>query len=192
MTLLFLISSPASWAEDAFNRPGAYVGLGMAGGLSDFDGAARGFGDSPGFSFRGGYRFNDYSATEAVYEYMNDFGKERKGVLGDPAGEHLTTNNFSFMGKLLFPTLGITNLQPYASGGLGFLNVDGMDRVHGLDGAIHHTGSETEFAGRVDGGVDYFFTPQIATFLDVGYVMPTEQLDHLHYLSMGLGIKNNF
>jgi hypothetical protein len=39
-TILFAIPGSAL-AADAFNRPGAYVGLGMAGGLSEFDGAGR-------------------------------------------------------------------------------------------------------------------------------------------------------
>jgi hypothetical protein len=41
-------------ATDAYNRPGPYVGLGAAGGLSDFGGALRGAGDSVGFNFRAG------------------------------------------------------------------------------------------------------------------------------------------
>jgi hypothetical protein len=35
-------------------------------------------------------------------------------------------------------------------------------------------------------------TPQFSTFLDAGYVMPTEELDHLHYVSLNLGVKYNF
>lgn len=186
ITSLFLTSSP-TWAEDVFNRPGAYVGLGMAGGLSNFDGA----GDSPGFDVRGGYRFTDNVAIEALYEYMNDLGKGRHNFLGNRAVEQLSTNNVSVMGKLLAPIPGLTNLQPYVSGGIGFLNVDGAERFHGTDGAVHRVGSGTELAGRVDGGVDYFLTPQISTFLDAGYVMPTEDLDHLHYVSLSLGVKYN-
>ena len=185
---LFLISSP-TWAEDVFNQPGAYVGLGMAGGLSNFDGAAHGAGNSPGFDVCGGYRFTDNVAVEALYEYMNDFEKGRHDA---PGNAHLSTNNVSVMGKLLAPVPGLTNLQPYVSGGIGFLNVDGAERFSGPEGAVHHVGSGTELAGRVDGGVDYFLTPQISTFLDAGYVMPTEHLDHLDYVSLSLGVKYNF
>lgn len=189
--LLFAIPNPAL-AEDAFNRPGPYVGVGMAGGLSEFDGVARRSGDSPGFDVRGGYRLNDYFATEILYEYMDDFGTHRMNALGNETHGHMTTHNFSWMGKLLAPTAGLTNLQPYISGGLGFLNVDGTTRIHEIDGTVRRARSGTEFAGRVDGGVDYFFTPEVSTFLDVGYVMPTDQLDHFHYLSLGLGVKYQF
>lgn len=191
ITSLFLTSSP-TLAEDVFNRPGAYVGLGMAGGLSNFAGAAHGADDSPGFDVRGGYRFTDNVAIEALYEYMNDFGKGRHDFLENRAVGQLSTHNVSVMGKLLAPIPGLTNLQPYVSGGIGFLNVDGAERFHRTDGAFHRVGSGTELAGRVDGGVDYFLTPQISTFLDAGYVMPTEDLDHLHYVSLSLGVKYNF
>src|SRR6266404_557163 len=111
-----LISSP-TWAEDVFNQPGPYVGLGMAGGVSNFDGAAHGAGNSPGFDVRGGYRFTDHVAVEAVYEYMDDFEKGRHDA---PGNAHLSTNNVSVMGKLLAPVPGMTNLQPYIRGGDGF------------------------------------------------------------------------
>jgi len=191
VTLLLGIASPAL-ATDAFNRRGPYVGLGMAGGFSDFGGAARDSGDSPGFNVRGGYRFNDYVAIEALYEYMNDFGKGRRDFVSTRATGNFSTNNFNVMGKLLVPIPGVSNLQPYVSGGLGFLNVDGADRLHATDGTLRRVGSGTELAGRVDGGVDYYFTHRIATFLDAGYVMPTEQLDHLKYISLSLGVKYRF
>ena len=72
--LLVLLANPVL-ATDAFNRPGPYLGLGMAGGLSEFSGAARGAEDSLGFNFHGGYRFNDYFAVEGLYEYMDEFSK---------------------------------------------------------------------------------------------------------------------
>ncbi len=191
MTLLLFIASPA-FATDAFNRPGPYVGLGMAGGFPEFNGVARDSGDSPGFNVRGGYRFNDYVAVEALYEYMNDFGTRRRDFFSDRATGNLSTNNFNVMGKLFVPIPGVDTLQPYVSGGLGFLNVDGADRLHATDGTLRRIESGTELAGRVDGGVDYYLTHRIATFLDAGYVMPTEQLDHLHYISLSLGVKYRF
>src|ERR1051325_11361820 len=130
---LLLPSSPA-WAEDGVNQPGAYVGLGMAGGISNFEGAAHGAGNSPGFDVRGGYRFTDHVAVEAVYEYMDDFEKGRHDA---PGNAHLNTNNFDVMGKLLAPVPGLTNLQPYISGGVGFLNANGPEHFAGADGAFH-------------------------------------------------------
>src|SRR5437899_1007884 len=109
-------------AGDEFNRPGPYVGLGAAGGLSQFGGTLQNFGDSAGFNARGGYRFNDYLAIEGLYEYMDEFGSSQKFSSGTKVTTHFQTNNFSLMSKVILPTLGITRLQLYVSGGIGFLN----------------------------------------------------------------------
>ena len=181
VTLLLGIASPAL-ATDAFNRPGPYLGLGAAGGLTNFSGALSGFGDSFGFNFRGGYRFNDYLAIEGLYEYMDDFGNSRTSRNQRvKASASIQTSNFSLHAKVIIPT-GITQLQPFVSGGIGFLNANGSGKLR-VGSATWWIGapSTTEFAGRVDGGVDYFFTPEVSTFFDVGYVIPTDQLSDMSY-----------
>jgi hypothetical protein len=52
--------------------------------------------------------------------------------------------------------------------------------------------SQIGFAGRVDGGVDFFVTPTLSTFLDAGYVIPTDEVAHLHYISVSAGLRYNF
>jgi hypothetical protein len=84
------------------------------------------------------------------------------------------------------------DFQPYLSGGVGFLNVNGTSKVTLGGLKLRSEGSGTEFAGRVDGGVDYFFTPAIASFFDAGYVMPTSGLSNLNYISVSLGMKYHF
>jgi hypothetical protein len=189
---LLVISAKPVLAADVFNRPGPYLGLGIAGGLSEFSGAARGAEDSIGFNFRGGYRFNDYYAIEGLYEYMDEFAKKVKGPLGNKFKADIGTNNFSIMGKVILPTLGLSQLQPFLAGGIGFLEASGTGKLKIGNAKFHGGGGETEFAGRVDGGADYFFTPEISTFFDLGYVIPTEKFDNLHYLSISAGVKYNF
>ena len=191
--LLTLASS--AHATDDFNRPGPYVGIGPSGGLTNFSGGFRGFGDSSGFNFRGGYRFNDYLAIEGLYEYMDDFGASRTSATQRrSASASIQTNNFSLLGKVILPTLGIPQLQPFVMGGVGFVNANGSGklRVGSVTVEDRVAPSTTQFAGRVDGGVDYFFTPEISTFFDVGYVIPTEQLSNMPYLSLSAGVKYNF
>jgi Outer membrane protein beta-barrel domain len=192
VTATILVGAGSARATDDFNRPGPYVGLGAAGGLSEFHGPLRDAGDSLGFNFRGGYRFNDYMAIEGLYEYMDEFGKTVEGPTGNQIKTHLGTNNFSAMAKVLFPTLGLSNLQPFVSGGIGFLNANGTSKLKLQDLKVRGEASGTEFAGRVDGGVDYFFTPEISTFFDLGYVIPTRGLSDLNYLSLSAGVKYNF
>ena len=180
-------------ASDEFNRPGPYIGLGAAGGLTNFSGALHGFGNSPGFNFRGGYRFNDYMAIEGLYEYMDDFGKSATSPdRFVKASANIQTSNFSLLTKLICPTLGISQLQPFISGGLGLLNANGSDKLSIGSETVKRTPSTTEFAGRVAGGVDYFLTREVSTFFDVGYVIPTDALSNMPYLSLSAGVKYNF
>ena len=192
VALLAGLAAPTrATATDDFNQPGPYVGLAAAGGLSDFQGRLCGFGDSAGFNLRGGYRFNDYLAAEGLYEYMDEFGGN-KLFNGAPAKSDFLTHNFSLMGKVILPTLGFTRLQPYLGAGVGFLNADGSTKFTLLGQQGRRGVSDTEFAGRVDGGVDYFLTPALSTFFDLGYVMPTGQLSEVTYLSLSLGAKYRF
>ena len=186
------LATPACATEgDYFNQPGPYVGLAAAGGLSEFQGRSHGFGNSAGFNLRGGYRFNDYLAAEGLYEYMDEFDG-RSLLSGVPAKSDFLTHNFSLMGKVILPTLGITRLQPYLGAGVGFLNANGSTKFALLGRQGRGDASDTEFAGRVDGGVDYFLTPAISTFFDLGYVMPTSHLSEVTYLSLSLGAKYRF
>lgn len=192
-TALIAVSVGAAGASDEFNRPGPYVGIGPAGGLTNFDGALSGFGNSLGFNFRGGYRFNNYFAVEGLYEYMDDFGNSATSAdRRVNASASIQTSNFSLMSKVIFPTLGIPQLQPFVSGGIGLLNANGSGRLNVGSETVKRTPSTTEFAGRVDGGVDYFLTRDVSTFFDVGYVIPTDELSNMNYLSLSAGVKYNF
>jgi len=191
-TALIAVMAGTVRAGDEFNRPGPYIGFGPSGALTHFDGIFGSFGNSVGANARGGYRFNDYMAIEGLYEYMDDFGSsETSRNLRRKTSASIQTNTFTVSTKLIFPTLGLSQLQPFVSGGIGFLNTKGSGKfVRGLrlDGAP----STTDFIGRVDGGVDYFFTPELSTYFDVGYVIPTGDLSDMNYLSLGAGIKYNF
>lgn len=179
-------------ALDVFNRPGPYVGLGAAGGLSDFGGAQRGAGDSVGFNVRAGYRFNDYLAIEGVYEYMDEFGKTVRLPLSANTTTHLNTNGFWLMDKVLLPLPALSQLQPYLSGGIGFLTVDRTTTFTSLGLRERDENCDIGFAGRVDGGVDFFVTPALSTFVDAGYVIPTDEVEHLNSISVSAGLKYNF
>jgi hypothetical protein len=183
-------------AGDEFNRPGPYLAIGPSGGLTNFSGAFKGFGNSYGFNFHGGYRFNDYMAVEGLYEYMDDFGASRTSLnLQRKVSADIQTNNFALQAKLILPTLGIPQLQPFVSGGIGLLNANGSGKLKVRGTTVAEdvkTPSTTEFAGRVDGGIEYFFTPEVSTFFDVGYVIPTGELSDMTYLSLGAGVKYSF
>jgi opacity protein-like surface antigen len=168
-------------ADDEFNRPGPYVGLGgsyLVEGFQDRT-ASRDFGNSLGFNARGGYRINDFFATEAIYEYGDDFGSDRR------LGGSIQTNVFTVNGKLLLP---LGRFQPYLMGGVGFLNAN-------ADGPIRNIGADasgTSFAGRFGGGVDLWATEHVSLFLDTSYTIPVDEVSDLQYFSFGWGARYNF
>jgi hypothetical protein len=185
LTAMFLVALPGvAPAATDYTRPGLYLGLGVSGGLEDFDGARSALGDSAGFTFRVGYRLAPYFAVEGLYEYMDDFGLVTTSLTGRRARVDIRMDNFSLMGKAILP-LGF--VQPYLSGGVGFLNADSTAEPRGLRGELRSRGSASEFAGRVGAGLDLFATPQLALTLDSGYVLPTDRLWAFHYTSFGMG-----
>jgi len=176
------LGTSSAHAEDEFNRPGPYVGVGGSYIVSGFqDGAADGdFGDTLGFNARGGYRFNDFFAAEGIYEYGDDFGAHQI-----VPGASIQTNAFTVNGKLLLP---LGRFQPYLMGGVGFVNAN-------ADRAIARTGWDadgTSFAGRFGGGVDLWATENVAIYLDAAYTIPVDEVSDLNHFSFGWGGKYSF
>jgi opacity protein-like surface antigen len=173
--VLAMTATAARADENPFNRPGAFAGLGGTYAVSAFQGPLKDFfGDSLGFQARGGYRFDEIFAVEALYEYVDDFGVKR-GSGG------IWTNNFAVGGKLILP---LDRFQPYLSGGIGFLNAEANN---GGDG-------QWAFAGRFSGGTDLAITEHVALFLDAGYVIPAGggAISEIQYFSFGWGGKYLF
>ena len=188
--VVLVVLCGSAMAQRGYTGPGPYLGIGPAGGFAAFQGDLQDFGNSYGFNARGGYRFNDFLAAEALYEYMDDFGSPVT-VNNRTAGHvDITTHNFSLLGKVILPTG--TFLEPYLVGGVGFLNADGSADVNTRNVRVSGAESDTEFAGRVGGGFDVWITQHIAAYVDTAYVMPTGDLSDLRYFSLGAGVKYSF
>jgi len=179
---LGLVVASSARAEDEFNRPGAYAGVGGSYMVSGFqDGATAGdFGDTLGFNVRGGYRVNDFWAFEGIYEYGDDFGARQVFP-----GERIRTNAFTGNAKLLLP---LGRFQPYLMAGAGFLNAN-------ADRGLKRTGWDvdgTNFAGRFGGGFDLYATEHVALYMDAAYTMPINEVSDLYHFSFGWGGKYVF
>jgi opacity protein-like surface antigen len=173
-----------------YTRPGPYLGLGASGGLEKFNGGeGSAFGDSVGFTFRGGYRLTRNFAVEGLYEYMDDFGFSTTTFRGTRIHDDIHTHNFSLMGKAILPLGDTDQIQPYLSGGVGFVNANNTGEIRGEEVAGN---SATEFAGRVGAGIDLMVTPELAVTVDGGYVLPTGNLSDLNYISYGMGLRYAF
>ncbi|HZR81566.1 MAG TPA: outer membrane beta-barrel protein [Candidatus Binatia bacterium] len=180
--LAIALAATTARAEDEFNRPGPFVGLGMNYAVPGFQGATgrADFGDSLGFNARGGYRLNEFFAAEGIYEYVDDFGAGDRFANAD-----IQTNTFTLNGKLILP---LQRFQPYLEGGVGFLNANGDVRIEGR----RASNSGTSFAGRVGGGIDFFATEKISLYADTSYTMPVDEVRDLYTFNLGWGARYNF
>lgn len=167
---------------DDFNRAGAFVGLGFNWQVPGFQGAYRDqdYGNSWGFNARGGYRFYDWLAAEAIVEYADEFGPRAQNSTSDTVSLLSTTVN----GKFILP---LQRFQPYLEAGFGFLRADDGD------GFINsRRDSDIGFAGRLGAGIDLYVTRHISLFVDNSWTMATNNAEDLYYYSLGGGARYNF
>jgi opacity protein-like surface antigen len=172
--------------EENWNRLGFYIGLGPSWFANEFEGdiGRLGGGDNAwGFHARAGYRFWDYVAVEGLYEYANDLGTDIGPLFpGDTEGNsfRLQTNVFTANLKLIAP---FGRFQPYLGGGVGFMAPE--QSREGVFRAFDW--STVAFTGRVMGGLDFYITPRLAIYADSSWVIPTDDLEDLEYVSVNLG-----
>jgi opacity protein-like surface antigen len=166
--------------EINYNRHGFYLGLGPSFFAENFEGDIGRLGacDTWGFHARAGYRFLDFLAVEGLYEYANDFGDE----IDENNRYNLQTNVFTANLKAIAP---LGRVQPYLGGGAGFMRPQ-QSRVGVFQ---NFDWDEYAFAGRVNGGLDVYLTPQLSLGADANWVIPTDDLEDLEYISVNFGAR---
>jgi opacity protein-like surface antigen len=196
---VFFLAASAGAQSDRFTKPGPYLGVGPSYLYQQFQGRGgdADFGDTWGFNARGGYRFSPYCAAEAEYEYGDTFGTHPNFIIN---GQQFTnrhtiqTNTFTLSGKGILPLyVGQLNgaIQPYLTGGIGFLNANANRNARTDLGGR----SGTSFAGRVGGGLDFPVTEHIVPYFDYSYVMTTGGAtwsNNAWYTAIGFGVKYQF
>ncbi len=166
-------------ASGDFNREGGFLGANATAFVPAFQDAAgeADFGASAGFGLRGGYRYDEIFATEALYEFAADFGADKAG-----ASARYRSQSFTVSGRLIVPW---STCQPWLSGGIGFAH--GNLRVHGVPGLGE--AAATSFAGRVATGIDVPLTDDLGLFVEAAYLMPTRDLGDFQTFAAGAGLK---
>jgi opacity protein-like surface antigen len=166
-----------------FSRAGAFVGLGFNWQVPGFQGPfqSEDYGNSLGLNARGGYRFYDWLAAEAIIEYANDFSPRAPGTTADSISLLSTTVN----GKLILP---LERFQPYLEGGLGLLRADTGNSFAGSVN-VKATGNNVGFIGRIGAGIDFYLTRHVSVFVDNSWTMSTKDA---YFYSLGGGARWNF
>jgi hypothetical protein len=175
----------AEWGDyhtGEFVRRGAFAGLGFNWQVPGFQGPFlhEDYGKSWGFNARGGYRFLDWFAAEAIVEYADKFGANRAGSRAPSIRLLSSTVNAKFI-------VPVERFQPYLELGGGLLYAD---TGNGFFNSI--SDQDFGFAGRIGAGVDFFLTREISLFVDNSWTMSTDNTEDLYFYSLGGGARYNF
>jgi opacity protein-like surface antigen len=153
-------------AEDAYSRPGGYVGLGGSFAVESFSGHG-GHSDSGSVIFRAGFRGLPNLAVELLGEVLPEF--DGKGSQDNDVSAFAVTAN----GKLLLP---LGRVEPYVMAGIGILDVDEERRSR-----------RDDFAFRGAGGFDLYLSPHWALYGEAAYLLPAGDVDDFDYATFGGG-----
>jgi opacity protein-like surface antigen len=178
-TLLIALAGSAKETEPDYGATGFYLGIGAAYAWDQFDQFSTREPDMAiGFDAWGGYRFLSYLAAELQLEYMNGFDVSYPWY-----GYYLEGEAVTFTGNLK-AYLPLGRFQPFLMSGvgLGFVKFE----FGGNDN------SDTAFAARFGGGIDFYVTESVALQISSSYVLQTGDLDGLDYVSMTAGLQYRF
>lgn len=176
-------------AQDDFAREGVYVGV--AGTFATYTSAEDELDDAGvdadvdealGLNARLGYRLHPNFAVEGEFEWLSE-----ADIDVSPFGDIATIESFvlTLNGKLYVLT---GRVQPFLLAGVGYMQGEIEDSVAGVDVSQE----EESFAARVGGGLDIYITPNIAANLGLSYVIPTDDLEDVDFLSFGWGLIYRF
>jgi hypothetical protein len=139
------------------------------------------FDNSWGFQARVGYIYNEYFSLEGMYEYVAPF-EANDGSLDDK----LDVMNYTVNGKFTCPAYDA--FVPYVIVGLGAMNAyEDIDFM-----GDNSKESDWGFGARVGLGFDYYFQREWSAGFEGTYVFGTGDVDHVRYMTLGLGVAYHF
>jgi opacity protein-like surface antigen len=134
-----------------------------------------------GFNVYGGFRFHPNVAVEAEFEMMPGSDVKEFGL----TAAEIETWAFTGNAKIFF--LSDQMQQPFLLVGIGVLHAELKDTM-----GLGLTESADDFGARFGGGVDHYFTENVALSVRVTYVLATGSVDVFDYVSFGAGLQYRF
>ena len=167
-------------AEVDYNRKGAYVELAGSWGLQEFqDTNDIDVDDTVGVNGRVGYRALPWLSAELQAEYLPDFHIDFGGDVGN-------TTMWLVGGNLRW-NLPTGLIQPYLLTGGGYMDAN----LTGTGNDEKSQEGSGAFA-RLGGGMELYFWPFLAVDLGIAYVLPTQDVNKLDFLSITWGAMYRF
>jgi opacity protein-like surface antigen len=192
IVIWLLTSTPA--ASQDYARDGFYAAAGVLGGSytqieDEVEDALAALGYSAsidadtavGFELFGGYRFHPNFAVEAEFEMLPQADIDLGGF-----GRFAKLETWTITGNVkAFVLTG--RVQPFALVGIGAMRAE-VDDTLGLG----LSESDSGFAARFGGGLDFYITENIVVSAGVDYLLPAGDVEDLDYVSFGGGLQYRF
>ena len=183
-----LISIPATSQDYA--RNGFYAGASVLGGtytkiedeLEDaLPGADIDVDTGIAFDVYAGYRLHPNFAIEAEFEMIPEVDVDLGGF-----GTFAELESWTLTGNMkVFVLTG--RAQPFVKVGFGAIRAEVDDTV-----GLGISESDSGFASRFGGGLDFYITENIVASAGVDYLLPAGDVEDLEYVSYGGGIQYRF
>jgi opacity protein-like surface antigen len=170
-----------------YRYDGWIVGVGGLLGIEDFDVPGDlddvDLGDTWGAEARLSYRWNDYLATEVLFQYFDGFDVDAAGV-----SEDLTLDGWfaSFNLKGYAPIWHV--VQPYALVGGGYLDGGTIEVVN----QVPNETDESDLALRFGLGIEAYLGDWWILALEGAYVKPYDDLEDYPFYTVSLGLQYRF
>lgn len=139
------------------------------------------FDNSWGVQGRMGYVVNKFLSVEALAEYVAPFKAETGGNK-----DHLDVFNGTLNAKITWPLH--EKVIPYAVLGLGVMNAYEKIQYGGAESKTSNWGAS--FRGGI--GADYYITPAVSLNIEGAYIRGMGDVDHVRYITVGLGAAYHF
>ncbi len=147
--------------------------------------------NSLGFNGRVGYRCHRWFSAEVEVEWLDGFKSDASGA--DALGPLFSKIDFE-------PVVVTANMkgyiltgryQPFLLVGGGVMTAEAKLQSPAPPG-VRRSITDTEFAMRFGGGIDFYATKNVVVSLEADYVLPVSSLSDLDYISIGWGFQYRF
>lgn len=176
--LLLGCSAANTGEEPVYSQDGFYGGFGGTYAFEDFTIGPLQSDDSWGLNGSLGYRCHPRVAVEANLEWLEGFKLQNANV--DDLSGVTATANVKFY-------LLTERIQPFLLAGVGATYLS-----HRPTGGTTFGSSEEDVTIRMGGGIDVYATERLAVTAGSTYVLPTDKLEDLAYVSLTLGLQYRF
>lgn len=154
-----------------------------------------------GLHARAGYRVHPRIAVEVQFEWISEWsigGEDGLRTAPTAQSDAARAEGWATTGNLKL-YLATGRIQPYVVGGVGLMRVqvdNRTPRVPLTNRAFFEFNTDnlrrTDFAARVGGGVDIYFTEHTSFVFGATYVIPEGQIDPFDYVSVEWGLQYRF